>query len=96
MCIAGIWERRPADEGKAVNCCSIMTVPANALMAWVHNRAARMPAILEENQFDQWCDPKVTDYEKVRPLLRPCPDGLLYAEPTERTRPIASRQQSLF
>ena len=93
---AGIWESRPGPEGHAVNCCSILTVEANALMAWVHNRAARMPAILETSQFDEWCDPVQTDYDKVRPLLRPCPDGLLFAEPVERKDPGGPAQQSLF
>jgi putative SOS response-associated peptidase YedK len=42
---AGFWER---------DCCIIITVPANQLLAEIDNRELRMPAILPREMRDIW------------------------------------------
>ena len=50
---AGLWERS-AGGGGAVESCTIITMPANAFMAEIHNSRSRMPAILATGARDAW------------------------------------------
>jgi putative SOS response-associated peptidase YedK len=52
--VAGLWERSRAGDGTAVLSCTLITVPANALLAEVHNEKQRMPAILADADHDAW------------------------------------------
>jgi putative SOS response-associated peptidase YedK len=73
---AGLWERwqNPAD-GSVVRSCTIITCPANALVAPIHDR---MPVILAPEDHARWLDPAATD---ARSLLAPCPADWLEAFP---------------
>ena len=51
---AGLWERSRADASTVVESCTIITLPANELMAEVHNTKARMPAILPRELREAW------------------------------------------
>jgi len=51
---AGLWERSRVDAGTVIESCTIITMPANALMAGIHNSKARMPAILARDMREQW------------------------------------------
>ena len=42
------------DDGSYVFSCTLITVPANSLLAQVHNAKQRMPAILDEAHYDTW------------------------------------------
>ena len=44
---AGLWDRSVSAEGVALESCTIITMPPNALMAEIHNAKQRMPAILQ-------------------------------------------------
>jgi putative SOS response-associated peptidase YedK len=70
---AGLWERWRQPDGQILRSCSIVTCPANALVAAVHDR---MPVILDPGDFERWLDPEATD---GRTLLHPCPDDWLEA-----------------
>jgi putative SOS response-associated peptidase YedK len=65
---AGLWERwkNPADD-TVVRSCTIITCPANELVAPIHDR---MPVILAPADHARWLDPAATD---GRSLLAPCP-----------------------
>ena len=63
---AGIYE--PQADGSAA--CAIVTVPANALVAAVHDR---MPAILTDAQRTGWLANDVLSPAQARPLLSACP-----------------------
>jgi putative SOS response-associated peptidase YedK len=52
--VAGLWERSRRADGSYVHSCTLVTVPANRLLAEVHNHKQRMPAILEESAHDAW------------------------------------------
>ncbi len=74
--VAGLWERsRRADDSWVVS-CTLITVPANALLAEVHNAKPRMPAILAESDYDTWFGGPA---EAARTLLRTYPDAAMRA-----------------
>jgi putative SOS response-associated peptidase YedK len=51
---AGLWERAKLDSETILESCTIITMPANALMAGIHNSKTRMPAILARGMRDTW------------------------------------------
>lgn len=74
--VAGLWERSRRADGSYLHSCTLITVPANELLAAVHNEKPRMPAILEESAYQSWlCDPPQT----ARALLRPYPQDSMRA-----------------
>jgi putative SOS response-associated peptidase YedK len=71
--MAGLWDgwREPAAglDAPWLKSCTIVTTPANALVAKLHDR---MPAILAREDEDVWLDPEAAP-EALLPLLRPYP-----------------------
>ncbi len=51
---AGLWERSRAESNTLVESCTIITMPANALMTEINNTKARMPAILARDMREAW------------------------------------------
>ncbi len=76
--LAGLWDASTAADGTVVESCTIITMPANALMAEIHNGRARMPAILERADFDAWL---ANDAEAARRCLKPCAAETMDAYP---------------
>jgi putative SOS response-associated peptidase YedK len=77
---AGLWERwkSPAD-GAVVRSCTIITCPANELVAAIHDR---MPVILAPDDHARWLDPAATPAATDgRSLLAPCPAAWLESLP---------------
>jgi putative SOS response-associated peptidase YedK len=68
---AGLWDLW-SDPGRSqaapLRSCTIVTVPANALVAPIHNR---MPAILRPGDEEDWLDPELRDPKHLSPLLAP-------------------------
>ena len=60
----------------ALESCTIITLPANPLMADVHNGRARMPAILAREQHEAWLSGAVAD---ARSVLQSYPQELMVA-----------------
>jgi putative SOS response-associated peptidase YedK len=75
---AGLWDKSVADDGAAIESCTIITLPANALMADVHNGRARMPAILAPEQRGTWLSGSA---DAARALLQGYPAELMVAYP---------------
>lgn len=74
--LAGLWESWvDRATGEVVETCTIITCPANSLMAELHDR---MPVILDPAHYTRWLDPGVPEAEE---LLRPCPEDWLEAVP---------------
>lgn len=65
---AGIWEVWKNADGDKLKTCAIITVPANDLVADIHDR---MPAILQPEDEDKWLNPEETDLEYLCSLLKP-------------------------
>lgn len=68
--LAGLWDRWKDPEGKTTETFTIITTEANELLKPIHDR---MPVILTREAEKIWLDPKVTDAERLLPLLRPYP-----------------------
>jgi putative SOS response-associated peptidase YedK len=51
---AGLWARSRTDANGVTESCTLITLPANPLMARIENDKARMPAILKREQRDSW------------------------------------------
>lgn len=78
--LAGLWERWHRG-GVRLETFAILTTPANALVAPLHDR---MPAILPAALHELWLDPTVEDPEVVQPLLSPYAGSDLEAVPVSR------------
>ncbi|MEZ5017279.1 MAG: SOS response-associated peptidase [Flavipsychrobacter sp.] len=69
------WAR--PDTGEIMTTVSIITTPANDLMAEIHNNKKRMPFIVLPEERDKWLGQ--LDKQEIADIMRPCPDGLLQA-----------------
>jgi putative SOS response-associated peptidase YedK len=65
--LAGLYERWLAPDGTVLDSCTILTTPANALLAGVHDR---MPVIIAPQDYTRWLDPAANE---VADLLAPYP-----------------------
>ena len=80
LAMAGLWDRSRAEDGSITDSCTIVTMPANTLMAQVHNAPGkqRMPALLPPAAFDAWLNGSV---EQARAVLQPYPAEFMTAWP---------------
>jgi putative SOS response-associated peptidase YedK len=76
MAFAGIYERWRDGKGGEIDTVAILTCPANAAIAPLHDR---MPVVLAPEDFAAWLDVKATPAEEAVRLLRPAPDDLFEA-----------------
>jgi len=74
---AGLWDRWEGED-VSFNSCSIIVMPANAIMKPLHER---MPAIIAPAHYDQWTDSRITDKDEVMSFLNSAPSGDLKAYP---------------
>ena len=78
MALAGLWELwRGASE--SIPSCTVLTVPANDVMATLHDR---MPVILAPEDWPAWLGE--TQTPPPQSLLRPCPDQDLAFWPVDK------------
>jgi putative SOS response-associated peptidase YedK len=83
IALAGLWDRwrAPASSAEAhepIESCTILTTPANELVARLHDR---MPLMLDRDDYERWLDPDVKDPDALAPLLRPYPAEQMVAIP---------------
>jgi putative SOS response-associated peptidase YedK len=74
--VAGLWERSQREDGSYLFSCTLITVPANPLLAQVHNEKQRMPAILAESDHDRWL---FGTPQEARVTLQPYPEAEMLA-----------------
>ena len=74
--VAGLWDRSRREDGSYVFSCTLITVPANPLLAEVHNAKQRMPAILAESDHEAWLCGALPD---ALATLRSYPQELMMA-----------------
>jgi len=67
---AGLYSVWRSPEGEDICTCTIITTDANDLLRPIHDR---MPVIIPKDMEDLWLDPKITEKEKLLPLLMPYP-----------------------
>lgn len=94
LCVAGLYNYSPIPDpttGEIIGTFTVVTRPANSLMAKIHNGGAnsgRMPLMLTKELALQWLDHQTTD-EQLRSILQyEHPESMLKAWPvnTIRTR----------
>jgi putative SOS response-associated peptidase YedK len=94
LLLAGLYNYSPLpnpETGELVGTFSIITRPANSLMATIHNggpNSGRMPLILDRERAFQWINPSITD-TNIREIIQyEWPSSELEAWPvnTIRTR----------
>ncbi|HTT42266.1 MAG TPA: SOS response-associated peptidase [Steroidobacteraceae bacterium] len=76
---AGLWERSVKSDGSIVESCAHITLPANTLMADIHNGGAhpqRMPAILRSEDHDAWLNGTL---DEAKGVLKPYSAELMVA-----------------
>jgi putative SOS response-associated peptidase YedK len=94
IALACIWERWKQPHDAPLETFAIVTVPANALIAPVHDR---MPAVIAESDWPKWLGEVPASLEELKTLLRPCEDAMHIA-PVNRRAPPPPRpaQPDLF
>ncbi len=77
--IAGLWDRWINKEsGEELYSYTIITTEANPLMAMIHNKKKRMPAILDKNDDEKWISDKLNKDETMN-LLKPYDENKMTA-----------------
>ncbi len=74
--LAGLWDASPAADGSVLESCTIITMPANPLVAEIHNSKARMPAILARKDHAAWL---AGDPASALACLKPYPEQQMRA-----------------
>ncbi len=79
--IGGQWSRwTNRADGTVHEGFSIITTPANKLLAEIHNTKERMPLVLPRALWDEWLNENATEMQ-VKKMMKPLSDGLLKAKP---------------
>ena len=73
---AGLWDASPAADGTVLESCAIITLPANAFLAEIHNSKARMPAIIRHQDLTAWL---TGDADAARACLAPYAESAFLA-----------------
>jgi putative SOS response-associated peptidase YedK len=86
-----LWDRSQAPQGEWIESCTVITMPANEIMADIHNSKKvgtkrvllpeedrRMPAILAQEDHDTWLSGTPDEAFKV---LKQFPSGMMFAHP---------------
>lgn len=69
--MGGIYsEWKNPKTGEIKNTFSIITVPANDMMAYIHNTKLRMPLIIPQNQELEWLKPNL-DRAQISGMMKP-------------------------
>jgi putative SOS response-associated peptidase YedK len=77
--IAGLWDRWINKiSGEEIYSYTIITTEANPLMAMIHNKKKRMPAILDKNDEELWIKRNITKEETIS-LLKPYDENKMTA-----------------
>jgi putative SOS response-associated peptidase YedK len=78
--MAGLWDSSRREDGTVLESCTIITMPANTLMAQIHNAPGkqRMPAILPVGALEAWLTGSPAE---ANAALAPYPAELMVAWP---------------
>ena len=92
--IAGLWDRSVDTDGKAIESCTMITMPANKLMAEIHNTKHRMIAILANEDRQAWLEGSA---DEAFAVLKQYPETHMVARPVStRVNSPKNNDQSLI
>ncbi len=81
LSMAGIFDAwKDPTTGNELHSFSILTCPANNMMAKIHNSNKRMPVFLSDDQLDSWLKGEIDAHE----LERPAAEDLLIAHEVDK------------
>lgn len=93
--IAGIWDEwADPSTGEVLTTYSMLSGPANPMMAKIHNGKERMPCLLSTELEDTWLNPSLSSREVLDLLTRPYPDQKLGAHTVSRDIISHSREDA--
>ncbi len=78
---AGLFDQWKAADGRVLETCTIITVPASGWITEVHER---MPAILRPDDEGAWLDTGISDPARIVSMLGPYPADEMEAIPVSR------------
>lgn len=78
---AGLWDSSRTSEGQKIESCVLITMPANRLLAAIHNTQRRMPAIIAREDREAWLGGTP---DEAWSALKPYPDEHMVAWPVSR------------
>jgi putative SOS response-associated peptidase YedK len=94
---AALWDRSVKEDGTVIESCVHITMPANALMANIHNTGNnphRMPAIVKAEDRDAWLNGTA---EEAREILTQYPADLMSAyEVSTRVNSVKNNDPGLI
>jgi putative SOS response-associated peptidase YedK len=94
---AALWDRSVREDGTAIESCVHVTMPANELMAEIHNTGNnphRMPAILRAEDREAWL---TGTPEEARAVLKPYRADLMHAyEVSTRVNSVRNNSPDLI
>lgn len=94
MALAGLWSTWMGPEGEEIDTAALITVPANADLAHIHDR---MPAILVGAESDAWLDVRNTPPGEALALAKPLAQGLVHSHPVSaRVNTAANEGEDLI
>ena len=76
--MAGLWDASCTADGSVVESCTLLTMPANQVMAAIHNVRLRMPVILKREDHAVWL---AGTADEAGRCIAQYPDELLVAHP---------------
>ena len=64
--IAGLWQTQVDENNQKTHTCVVITIPANDDVSSIHDR---MPAILSDEQLNEWLNPNMKDLQLLNLIL---------------------------
>ena len=80
MAFAGLYETKRLEGDARLRTCAIVTCAPNDLVRPFHDR---MPAVVREEDFDQWLSKSIEDSWKLLPVLVPFPESEMECYPVD-------------
>jgi putative SOS response-associated peptidase YedK len=80
LAVGGLWDLVKLADGTVLRSFTIVTTPANALLAPLHHR---MPLILAPADVADWLGETAATPERIAALLKPCPEDWLTLSPVD-------------
>ena len=74
--VGALWDRSESKEGDVIESFSLITVPANPLVAQIDKVGGRMPAILRRKDYSTWLSGTPV---RAKAVLHAYPDGWMRA-----------------
>lgn len=85
LAMAGLYSTWMGPEGEEIDTLALITTPANNDVSHIHNR---MPALLNEQDYQAWLDVRNAKPKDYAPLIRQAELGVL------KSHPVSSRVSS--